>query len=160
MEQILNKLDMEKTIGVVTLSDGVTKVGIPKLSMSKIIRIVKFLGVDGAKLYGECREILLDPKLDDIEKVSVIFETLKEEQLIRVFSIMLDLSDEDVLAFDPNEMLEILLVYADKTDLRKTFTLVRQLMKKMFNKELPDNLKEWFPRRKVAPTENGSKSST
>jgi len=148
---------MEKTIGFVTLSDGVTKVGIPKLSMSKIIRIVKFLGVDGAKLYGECREILLDKKLDDIEKVSVIFETLKEEQLIRIFSIMLDLSDEDVLAFDPNEMLEILLVYADKTDLRKTFTLVRQLMKKMFNKELPDKIQDWFPKQKKAPSENGSK---
>lgn len=160
MEQLMKKLDLDKTIGSITLSDEITKLSIPKLSMSKIIRIVKFLGVDGAKIYGECREILIDESLDDIEKVGVVFDTLKEEQLIHIFSILLDLEDEEVLQLDPNEMLGILLMYVDKTDLKKTFSLVRQLMLKLFNKKLPDDLTEWFQNLGKKKVQNQQESTT
>jgi hypothetical protein len=138
MKQQLNSLDSEKYIGRVTLSDGETRLDIPKLSMLKIIRIVKFLGIDGIKIYEECREVLLDKELDDISKFATILENLKEEQLIHILSIMLEKEDKETLAFDHNETLDILLVYADKYEFAETFTKVRQLMKKMFNKEIPD----------------------
>ena len=51
VEAKLKTLDVEKNIGVVTLSDG-TEFSVPRLSMLKIIQIVKFLGVDGAKIYS------------------------------------------------------------------------------------------------------------
>lgn len=143
MEQKIKSLDLDSTIGAVTLSNG-QSIGIPKLSMLKIIKIVKFLGIDGSKLYTETREILMDTNLEDLEKFAVVLETLDEKQLIRIFSIMLDLPDEDVLKLDPNEMLEILLVLVDKLDLKKTYSLIRQLMKKMFNKELPESLGDWL----------------
>lgn len=147
MEQTIKSLDLDSTIGNVSLSNG-QSLDIPKLSMLKIIKVVKFLGIDGSKLYNECREILLDESLEDLEKFAVVLETLDEKQLVRIFSILLDLKDEQVLSLDPNEMLEILLVFVEKTDINKTFLLVRQLMKKMFNKDLPESLAEWFSQLK------------
>ena len=143
MEQTIKALDLDHSIGNVTLSNG-QSMDIPKLSMLKIIKIVKFLGVDGAKLYSELREILMDESLEDLEKLAVVLDALDEKQLVRIFSILLDLKDEQVLSLDPNEMLEILLVLVDKMDLKKTYSLVAQLMKKMFNKDMPENLEAWF----------------
>lgn len=137
-EKNLKKLDVDASIGTVTLSDGVTVLNIPKLSMMKIIKIVKWLGIDGAKLYSDYEQTIADPELDELEKFAIILEQLPEQQLVRLFSIALDLSDEDVLALDVNEMLEILLAYTDALDLNKTFTLVRELYQKIYKKELPD----------------------
>jgi len=138
MEQKIKTLDFDRNIGSVTLSDGVTSLDLPKLSLLKIIKIVKFLGVDGARLYSDCREILLDESYEELEKVAYVLETLKEEQLIHIFSIVLELDDKETLKLDLNEMLDIVLVYMDKTHLSKTFTQVRQIYKKMFKKDLPD----------------------
>jgi hypothetical protein len=138
VESKLKTLDIKKTIGEITLSDGETKLPVPKLSMLKIIQIVKFLGVDGTKIYSNARDVLIDDSYDMIEKYGVIIEELQEEQLIRIISILLDVDNQTALGLDINEVLEVLLVHAEHTDLEKTFTLVRQLMKKMFNKELPD----------------------
>jgi hypothetical protein len=138
MEQLLNSIDVDKTIGSVTLSDGVTSLSIPKISIKKIIQIVKFLGIDGAKLYSESREVLLDDSYEDLEKVAMILESLKEEQLVHIFSILLEIEDKQALELDINEMLDVCLVFVEKTNISKTFTQVRQLYKKMFKKELPD----------------------
>jgi succinate dehydrogenase flavin-adding protein (antitoxin of CptAB toxin-antitoxin module) len=148
MEQTLKRLDFERTIGSVELTDG-KKLPVPKLSMLKIIKIVKFLGIDGMKLYEQMREILVDNTLDDLTKLALILENLKEEQLIHIFSILLELEDEDTLNLDPNEMLDVLIMYVEKTNIAKTFTQVRQLYKKMFNKELPD-IATWFKQRAEA----------
>ncbi|MED4064437.1 hypothetical protein [Priestia megaterium] len=137
VEAKLKTLDVEKNLGVVTLSDG-TEFSVPRLSMLKIIQIVKFLGVDGAKIYSQAREILIDDSYDLIEKYAIILESIQEAQVMRIFSIILELEDKQSLALDPNDLLEILLVLSDKLDLKKTFTLVRQLMKKMFDIDLPD----------------------
>lgn len=147
LEDQLESLDLETKLGDVTLSNG-QSLDIPKLSMFKIIRIVKFLGIDGSKLYSQSREILMDESLEDLEKFAVVLETLEEKQLIRIFSIALDQKDEDVLRLDPNEMLEILLVYVEELDLKKTYSLVRSLLKKMFNKELPETLEDWLSQMK------------
>lgn len=143
MEQTIKALDLDHSMGSVTLTNG-QELEVPKLSMLKIIKIVKFLGIDGAKLYSETREILMDESLEDLEKFAVVLETLDEKQLVRIFSIILDMKDEEVLKLDQNEMLEILLVLIDKTDIKKTYSLVRQLMLKMFNKELPEDMGAWF----------------
>jgi hypothetical protein len=137
VEAKLKTLDVEKNLGVVTLSDG-TEFSVPRLSMLKIIQIVKFLGVDGAKIYSQAREILIDDSYDLIEKYAIILESIQEAQVMRIFSIILELEDKQSLELDPNDLLEILLVLSEKLDLKKTFTLVRQLMKKMFDIDLPD----------------------
>ncbi|MEH7263902.1 hypothetical protein V7132_13750 [Priestia megaterium] len=137
VEAKLKTLDVEKNLGVVTLLDG-TEFSVPRLSMLKIIQIVKFLGVDGAKIYSQAREILIDDSYDLIEKYAIILESIQEAQVMRIFSIILELEDKQSLALDPNDLLEILLVLSEKLDLKKTFTLVRQLMKKMFDIDLPD----------------------
>ena len=49
MEEKLKSLDLDTNIGSVTLSNG-QSLDIPKLSMLKIIKIVKLLGIDGSKL--------------------------------------------------------------------------------------------------------------
>lgn len=146
METKLKSLDLDTNIGSVTLSNG-QSLDIPKLSMLKIIKVVKFLGIDGSRLYNECREILIDESLEDLEKFAVVLETLDEKQLVKIFSITLDLKEEEVLALDQNEMLEILLEYVEKTNLKKTYSLIRQLMMKMFNKEIPENMGEWLKQR-------------
>src|SRR6478735_1529569 len=132
VEAKLKTLDVEKNLGVVTLSDG-TEFSVPRLSMLKIIQVVKFLGVDGAKIYSQAREVLIDDSYDTIEKYAIILESIQEAQVMRIFSIILELEDKESLALDPNDLLEILLVLSEKLDLKKTFTLVRQLMKKMFD---------------------------
>jgi hypothetical protein len=155
MKDQLKSLDAEKIIGRVTLTDGKTRLSVPKMSMLKIIRIVKFLGIDGAKLYDEFQETIMDPNLEDLEKFAVILENLKEEQLIHIMSILLEMEDEDALNLDHDEMLDVMLVYADSYDFGKTFQKVRQLMKKMFNKdipELPELMDKIFP-KKAAQTE-------
>ncbi|MCY9017266.1 hypothetical protein MOF27_07440 [Priestia megaterium] len=158
VEAKLKTLDVEKNLGVVTLSDG-TEFSVPRLSMLKIIKIVKFLGVDGAKIYSQAREILIDDSYDLIEKYAIILESIQEAQVMRIFSIILELEDKQSLALDPNDLLEILLVLSEKLDLKKTFTLVRQLMKKMFDIDLPD-FKELidraFPEAPVEPMEENT----
>lgn len=137
LENTVAKLDVDQSIGSVTLTNGAV-LKIPKLSMFKIIKIVKWLGIDGMKIYSEYQDTINDPELDDTTKFAIILESLPEHQLIRLFSIALDLSDEEVLSLDQNEMLEILIAYVDALDLAKTFTLVRELYRKLYKKELPD----------------------
>ncbi|MED4284335.1 hypothetical protein P4678_10875 [Priestia megaterium] len=160
VEAKLKTLDVEKNLGVVTLSDG-TEFSVPRLSMLKIIQVVKFLGVDGAKIYSQAREVLIDDSYDLIEKYAIILESIQEAQVMRIFSIILELEDKQSLALDPNDLLEILLVLSEKLDLKKTFTLVRQLMKKMFDIDLPD-FKELIDRAfpEVPVEENTSEKET
>lgn len=163
MKNILNSIDVDEHIGSVTLSNG-KQLLLPKISMKKVIRIVKFIGVDGFRIYNQARAIMMDETIDIFEAYALILESLKEEQIIRILSILLDVSDEEALKLDPNETLEVLIEYADKTDLGKTFTLVRQLVKKMFNKELPDFktlMDKWFPKvEEEIPGPNLSKESS
>ncbi|MCU5514431.1 hypothetical protein OCF62_07580 [Bacillus wiedmannii] len=163
MKNILNSIDVDEHIGSVTLSNG-KQLLLPKISMKKVIRIVKFIGVDGFRIYNQARAIMMDETIDIFEAYALILESLKEEQIIHILSILLDVSDEEALKLDPNETLEVLIEYADKTDLGKTFTLVRQLVKKMFNKELPDFktlMDKWFPKvEEQNPGLNLSKESS
>ncbi|MDA4083850.1 hypothetical protein [Bacillus cereus] len=148
MKKMLNSIDIDEHIGAVTLTTG-KQLLLPKISMKKVIRIVKFIGVDGFRIYNQAREIMMDETIDMFEAYAQVLESLKEEQIIHILSILLDIPDEEALKLDPNETLEVLIEYADKTDLGKTFTLVRQLVKKMFNKELPDFktlMDKWFPK--------------
>jgi hypothetical protein len=160
VEAKLKTLDVEKNLGGVTLSDG-TEFSVPRLSMLKIIQVVKFLGVDGAKIYSQAREVLIDDSYDTIEKYAIILESIQEAQVMRIFSIILELEDKESLVLDPNDLLEILLVLSEKLDLKKTFTLVRQLMKKMFDIDLPD-FKELIDRAfpEVPVEENTSEKET
>lgn len=136
MEKV-KSLDIAQSLGTVTLSDGVTVLSIPKLSVLRLIKIVKWLGVDGSKLYSQFQETLADEELDDLEKFALLLENLEEEQLVKIFSLALDISPEDTLKMDINEMLEIILVYVENLDLGKTYSLVQNLYQKLFKKELP-----------------------
>lgn len=134
----LKSLDINETLGSITLSDGVTSIDVPRLDMKKILGIVKFLGTDGLKIYNRSRELLLDEELSTFEKLAMIIDELKEEQLIHTISIILGVKDEEALKLDLNEVLDVLIVLADNTNLDKTFLQVRTLAKKMFGVELPD----------------------
>ena len=142
MEKV-KSLDIAQSIGTVTLSDGVTVLSIPKLSVLRLIKIVKWLGVDGSKLYSQFQETLADEELDDLEKFALLLENLEEEQLVKIFSLALDITPEDTLKMDINEMLEIILVYVENLDLGKTYSLVQNLYQKLFKKELP-SIKDLF----------------
>lgn len=151
MEELLNRLDDKKIIGKVTLTDG-TKLNIPKLSLSKIISVVKFIGTDGARLYSDIRELLLDESIQGVEKLTLVMGEIKETQLIRIFAILLELDDEEALALDFNEMLDVLLMYVEKTNIKKTFLQIRTLYKALYNKEMPtfkELLNDLFPPEKV-----------
>lgn len=162
MEEILNRLDDKKIIGKVTLTDG-TKLSVPKLSLSKIISVVKFIGTDGARLYADIRELLLDESVQGVEKLTLVMGEIKETQLIRIFAILLDLDDEEALALDINEMLDVLLVYVEKTNIKKTFLQVRTLYKALYNKEMPtfkELMDDLFPQEEVEKAKAEAKQQT
>lgn len=151
MEKIIKKIDADNYIGQVTLTNG-NILKVPKITIRKIVLIAKFLGIDAMRMYNDLSKIFNDPSLSDMEKVVMLLESLKEEQLVHIFSILLDMEDEETLALDPNEMLDIILVYLEETNIAKTFTQVRQIYKKMFNRELPD-IGEWFNQKAQAAQE-------
>ena len=151
MEKLLKKIDAENHIGQVTLTNG-SKLNVPKITMLKIIRIVKFLGIDAMKMYNEATDLFKDPNLDEMTKVVTLLEGLKEEQLIHIFSILLEMEDQETLSLDLNEMLDVILLYLEETNISKTFTQVRQIYKKMFNRELPD-IGAWLTQKAEAAQE-------
>jgi hypothetical protein len=75
MNKAIQSLDLDKNLGMVTLSDG-QELAIPKLSMSKLFKLVKFIGIDGAKLYPQFQDVIADEEKDEIEKlVKILFTT-------------------------------------------------------------------------------------
>lgn len=143
MDKAIQSLDLDTNMGMVTLSNG-KELAIPKLSMSKLIKLVKFVGIDGAKLYKKFGALVLNDEMDESETLIAILEELDEKQLIHVISILLDLKDEEALNLDINEMLDIVIAYSEKVDFGKTFLQIRKLAKVLLKKELPPTLGEWL----------------
>lgn len=161
MNEILNRLDINKTIGTVTLTDG-GKLKIPKLSIQKLLGIVKFLGTEGARIYSEVRELLLDESIDGIEKLTLVMGSLKEEQLVKIFSIVLDIEIEEALALDLNEMLDVITVYVEETNIKKTFLQIRKLYKSLYGKEMAsfkEIMDDMFPEVEKARQEAAAKQA-
>ncbi|TWT04602.1 hypothetical protein [Planomicrobium sp. CPCC 101079] len=149
----LKSLDINDTIGQITLTDGETSIDVPRLSMSKIIQIVKFIGTDGIRIYKQMRELLMDDELSTFDRIIAVIDELKEDQVIRVVAIILGVEDKEALKLDLNEVLDVLIILSENTNLDKTFTQVRTLAKAMFKVEIPDFqalMQERFP---VAPEE-------
>lgn len=136
MEKVLKAIDLGP-IGKIQRENG-DFLEVPRLTNLKLIKIAKFLGIDGMKLYEEYREITQDPLLSDSEKWIAMLSELPEETVVHLLSILLGIEDEEALNLDPIETLEIIEVYVDNTNIGKAFTIVRSLAKKMFNKEIPD----------------------
>lgn len=134
----LKSLDINETIGTITSTNGETSIDVPRLDMKKIIRIVKFIGTDGIRIYSRSRELLMNDELTTFERLVSVIEELQEEQLIRVIGIILDVPDEEALKLDLNEVLDVLILLSENTNLDKTFTQVRTLAKAMFKVEIPD----------------------
>lgn len=124
----LRSLDIDP-LGSITLSDG-KKLDVYRLTNYKIIKIAKFLAIDGFKIYNEFKETLDNPEIPEIEKVSLFLGELKEEQVIHLLSILLDISDEEALALDPFDTIEIISLFVEKTNIEKAFTTVRGLIQK------------------------------
>lgn len=143
MKKSLKSLDIEQNLATITLSDEETKLEIPKLSASRLIKIVKYLGVEVARLWDKTAEIGYDSSLTDQEKLIAILEFVPEEKLLGIVGILTDLDEESALLLDINEILDIFLVYAEKTNLPKTFLQIRNLYKVITKKELP-SFKEWL----------------
>lgn len=144
----LKSLDINETIGSITLTDGETSIDVPRLSMSKIIQIVKFIGTDGIRIYKQMRELLQNDELSTFDRLISVVEELKEEQLIRIVAIILGVEDKEALKLDLNEVLDVLIILSENTNLDKTFTQVRTLTKVMFKVEIPDFqtiIQERFP---------------
>lgn len=129
---------INQTIGAVLLSDGKTTIEVPRLDMKKIVNIVKFIGMDGIRIYSRSRELLMNDELTTFERLISVIEELKEEQLIRVISIILDVPDEEALKLDLNETLDILILISENTNLQKTYKQIQMLSKILFHIDLPD----------------------
>jgi hypothetical protein len=140
MEKTLKSIDIGP-IGTITRHNGQV-LEVPRLSNLKIIKIAKFLGIDGMKLYDRYKEIVEDPFVSDSQKWMTILSELPEETVVHLLSILLDMDDNETLSLDPIETLEIVEIYVDNLNIEKAFTIVRNLAKKMFNKELPDIFKK------------------
>ena len=144
----LKSLDINETIGSITLTDGETSIDVPRLSMSKIIQIVKFIGTDGIRIYKQMRELLMNDELSTFDRLISVVDELKEEQVIRIMAIILGVEDKEALKLDLNEVLDVLIILSENTNLDKTFTQVRTLAKVMFKVEIPDFqtlIQERFP---------------
>ena len=124
----LRSLDIDP-LEVITLSDG-KKLELYRLTNVKIIQIAKFLAIDGFQIYYKFKETLEDPNIPEIEKVSLFLGELKEEQIIHLLSILLDISDEEALLLDPFDTVEIISVFVEKTNVEQAFTTVRNLIKR------------------------------
>ncbi|WP_312498126.1 hypothetical protein [Bacillus luti] len=149
MNHILNAVDIEDHIGEVTLSNG-NKLLLPKIGMKKIIAIVKFIGVDGLKLWDKASKIMIQTDLDTFSKFALVIDSLEDEQLVKIQSILLGISEQEALKLDLNETLDVFIQYAEKTNVGKTYSQIQHLTKVMFKKELPnfgDLLDRWFPKK-------------
>lgn len=124
----LRSLDVDP-LGEIELIDG-KKLKVYRLTNSKIIRIAKFLAIDGFKIYYKFKDTLEDPAIPEIEKVSLFLGELKEEQIIHLLSILLDISDEEALMLDPFDTIEIISLFVEKTNMEKAFTTVRSLIQR------------------------------
>lgn len=152
MTENTKRLDLDQNIGRVILSDGESRLPVPKLSLKRLIRVVKYLGIEGTKLWNDMQGVLTQEDLESTEKAVIVLEDMEEEQLLKIFSILLDLEQEEVVALDLNEMLDIVLVYVEKTNISKTFSQVRRLYKATFQKELPD-VGKWLEEKQAAGME-------
>lgn len=150
MKKSFKSLDLDKNLGTITLSDGETKLEIPKLSAARLIRIVKYLGVEIARLWESAADIGYDGSLTDQEKMIEILEMVPEEKLLGIISILTDLDEDSAMLLDINEILDIAIIYTEKTNLPKTFFQIRTLYQKIYDKEMP-TFKEWMDR--VFPAE-------
>lgn len=143
MENILNSIDID-IIGTVN------GINVPRLNNLKLIQIAKFLGIDGMRLYNQFKDVLNDKNLSEQDKWITILMGLPEEKVVHILSILLGIDDKTALKMDPVVTLEIILLYVEKVDLNKAFTVVRTLAKKLFNKEIPD-----LTTQMTAPMTNG-----
>ncbi|MCU5716672.1 hypothetical protein OCB69_16300 [Bacillus cereus] len=151
MEHIFNSIDMEKNIGEVTLSNG-SKLPLPKIGMKKIISLVKFIGVDGFKLWDKASKIMRQTDMDTFSKFALVIDSLEDTQLVKIQAILLDISEQEALELDLNETLDVFIQYAEKTNLGKTYSQIQKLTKVMFKKELPEFsvlLDKWFPKQGI-----------
>lgn len=148
MENIFKSVDIENHIGEVVLSNG-SKLPLPKIGMKKVISIVKFIGVDGFKLWDKASKIMRQTDMDTFSKFALVIDSLEDTQLVKIQSILLGISEQDALALDLNETLDVFIQYAEKTNLGKTYSQIQHLTKVMFKKELPnfgELLDKWFPK--------------
>ncbi|MGR5963131.1 hypothetical protein ACT7DN_30305 [Bacillus paranthracis] len=118
MESIFKSIDIEKHIGEVVLSNG-SKLPLPKIGMKKVISIVKFIGVDGFKLWDKASKIMRQTDMDTFSKFALVIDSLEDTQLVKIQSILLDISEQDALALDLNETLDVFIQYAEKNKFGK-----------------------------------------
>lgn len=133
----IRSLDLEP-LASITLADG-NRMEIPRLTTSKVIRIAKFLAVDGMKIYSNFQDTFNDPELTDAEKVGKVLNELTDQQIIHLLSVLLNISDEEALAIDPFDTLEIITVYADKIDLERAQENVKKLMNQFRKQDQQQN---------------------
>ncbi|MGG4306100.1 hypothetical protein ABEW59_25535 [Bacillus wiedmannii] len=141
MEKILKLIDINQTIGEVTLSNG-SVLPLPKISMDKIFKLVHFICTDGSGIYKSVQEIMSMTELSTLERIAATLSVLDPKQLVRLHAIVLGISTEEAVSLNLDETLEILVEYFEKTDLGKTYSLIQRLAK-TFNKDLPDWDKLW-----------------
>lgn len=127
MEQY-RALDLEPLANV-ELSDGKTLELYP-LTTTKVIKIAKFIAVDGMKIYGQFQDTLNNPELSDVQKVTTVVSELTDEQIIHILAILLDMNNQQALKIDPFDTLEIITAYVENIDVEKAFTNVRKLVAK------------------------------
>ncbi|EEL13859.1 hypothetical protein bcere0016_55890 [Bacillus cereus 95/8201] len=141
MEKILKLIDINQTIGEVTLSNG-SVLPLPKISMDKIFKLAHFICTEGSGIYNSVQEIMSMTELSAMERFAAVLSALDPKQIVRLHAIVLGISAEEAVSLDLDETLEILVEYFENTDLGKTYSLIQRLAK-TFNKELPDWDKLW-----------------
>lgn len=129
----IRSLDIEP-LATIKLSTG-EHMDIPRLTTSKLIKVAKFLAIDGMKIYENYRDTIEDPELGDAEKVATIVQNLSDEQIIRLLAILLNIRDEEALQIDPFDTLEIITTYVENIDLDRTKDNVKKLMNQFRKKQ-------------------------
>lgn len=141
-------LDVESHIGVVQLENG-QQLHLPKLDTFKVLKIAKFLGTDGVRLYKSVMETLKDASIDPLERYAVIFESLDEKQIVHIIAIAADMDDEEILKLDFADTLTIIEQYLEHGRLIQAFTKARDL-----GKFVPEDLRALLtPKKKKAKAE-------
>lgn len=128
-EKTVESLDIEG-LGTVKLESG-AEVEIPRLTNARVIRLAKFIVTDGMKLLEDVGDF---DALSEMEIATAIASGLEESQIAKLLNIILDIDEGKALQIDFIDTLELIQAFAEKTNLKKAFTIVQNMVK-MFSRK-------------------------
>lgn len=154
--EIMDKINSVVTeINMVELTDG-TKIPVPRLTNSKMLRLIKFVAGDGLIIYtkftnwrsehasktpaldengvqrkNEDGELLFNFKYPSVEEaVEFFLAELPEEKIAELLAILLGKTTEETIEMDFFDTSLIIAEFLDRTPIEKLTMLVKKIMAK------------------------------